>query len=106
MVLSPARRSGLASMTVVAALLVAGCGSSGTASSSHTLQVVAGQNFWGSIAAQLGGTHVSVTRIVPNPNADPHTYASSTQDARAFATVDYVNPHGPSFNHWSSQRLS
>jgi len=106
MVLSPARRSGLASMTVVAALLVAGCGSSGTASSSHTLQVVAGQNFWGSIAAQLGGTHVSVTSIVTNPNADPHDYESSTKDARAFATADYVILNGAGYDDWASKLLS
>src|SRR5207245_2960702 len=106
MVLSPARRSGLASMTVVAALLVAGCGSSGTASSSHTLQVVAGQNFWGSIAAQLGGSHVSVTSVVTNPNADPHDYESSTSDARAFATADYVILNGAGYDEWASKLLA
>ncbi len=106
MVLSPARRSGLASMAVLAALLAAGCGSSGTASSSHTLQVVAGQNFWGSIAAQLGGTQVSVTSIVTNPNADPHDYESSTKDARAFATADYVILNGAGYDDWASKLLS
>src|SRR3989442_529838 len=106
MVLSPARRFGLASMAVLAALLAAGCGSSGTASSSHTLQVVAGQNFWGSIAAQLGGTHVSVTSIVTNPNADPHDYESSTKDARAFATADYVIFNGAGYDDWASKLLS
>ena len=106
MVLSPARRSTLASMAVVAALLTAGCGSSGTASSSHTLQVVAGQNFWGSIAAQLGGTHVSVISIVTNPNADPHDYESSTKDARAFAMADYVILNGAGYDDWASKLLS
>ena len=106
MVLSPARRSGSASMAVVAALLAAGCGSSGTASSSHTLQVVAGQNFWGSIAAQLGGTHVSVTSVVTNPNADPHDYESSTKAARAFATADFVILNGAGYDDWASKLLS
>jgi zinc/manganese transport system substrate-binding protein len=93
-------------MAVVVALLAAGCGSSGTASSSHTLQVVAGQNFWGSIAAQLGGTHVSVTSVVTNPNADPHDYESSTKDARAFAAADYVILDGAGYDDWASKLLS
>jgi zinc/manganese transport system substrate-binding protein len=93
-------------MAVVVALLAAGCGSSGTASSSHTLQVVAGQNFWGSIAAQLGGSHVSVTSVVTNPNADPHDYESSTKDARAFATADYVILNGAGYDDWASKLLS
>src|SRR5216684_1022429 len=93
-------------MAVLAALLAAGCGSSGTASSSHTLQVVAGQNFWGSIAAQLGGSHVSVTSVVTNPNADPHDYESSTKDARAFATADYVILNGAGYDDWASKLLS
>jgi zinc/manganese transport system substrate-binding protein len=93
-------------MAVIVALLAAGCGSSGTASSSHTLQVVAGQNFWGSIAAQLGGSHVSVTSVVTNPNADPHDYESSTRDARAFATADYVILNGAGYDEWASKLLS
>jgi zinc/manganese transport system substrate-binding protein len=89
------------------ALVAAGCGTPGsTANSTHTLQVVAGQNFWGSIAAQLGGTHVSVTSIVTNPNADPHDYESSTKDARAFATADYVILNGAGYDEWASKLLS
>ena len=107
MVLSPARRSALASMAVIVALLAVGCGSSGGPDpTAHTLQVVAGQNFWGSIAAQLGGSHVSVTSVVTNPNADPHDYESSTKDARAFATADYVILNGAGYDDWASKLLS
>ena len=107
MVLSPARRLALFPMVATAALMAAGCGSAGSAApSSHTLQVVAGQNFWGSIAAQLGGTHVSVTSVVTNPNADPHDYESNTKDARAFATADYVILNGAGYDDWGSKLLS
>src|SRR3989442_6588174 len=107
MVLSPARRSALASMAVIVALLAVGCGSSGGPDpTAHTLQVVARQNFWGSIAAQLGGTPVSVTSIVTSPNADPHDYESSTKDARAFATADYVIFNGAGYDDWASKLLS
>jgi zinc/manganese transport system substrate-binding protein len=108
MVLSRERRVRVVLLAAAAgALVAAGCGTPGsTANSTHTLQVVAGQNFWGSIAAQLGGTHVSVTSIVTNPNADPHDYESSTKDARAFATADYVILNGAGYDEWASKLLS
>jgi zinc/manganese transport system substrate-binding protein len=87
--------------------VLAACGAPPAgASSDRTLQVVAGQNFWGSIAAQLGGSHVSVTSIVTNPNTDPHEYESSATDARAFATADYVILNGAGYDDWGQKLLS
>jgi zinc/manganese transport system substrate-binding protein len=68
--------------------------------------VIAGENFWGSIASQLGGSHVSVTSIVTNPNTDPHEYESSATDARAFATADYVVLNGAGYDDWGQKLLS
>lgn len=95
----------LAAFTLFATVLVA-CGTPASSGSGPTLQVVAVENFWGSIAAQLGGPHVSVTSIVTNPNADPHDYESSPQDARAFATADYVIVNGAGYDDWGSKLLS
>ena len=74
--------------------------------SGQPLQVIAGENFWGSIATQLGGTHVTVTSIVTNPNTDPHEYESSATDARAFATADYVVLDGAGYDDWGQKLLS
>ena len=101
-----ARPAVLALALVLASLLAACGGSPAGASSGTTLQVVAGQNFWGSIAAQLGGTHVSVTSVVTNPNADPHEYESSPGDARAFATANYVILNGAGYDPWGSKLLA
>ena len=49
------------------------------------LHVVAAENFWGSIAAQLGGDRVDVTSIITNPDTDPHDYEPTADDARAIA---------------------
>src|SRR6267143_7013592 len=76
------------------------------ASSAKTLQVIAGENFWGSIASQLGGSHVSVTSIVTNPSTDPHEYESSATDARAFATADYVIVNGAGYDDWGQKLLA
>jgi len=93
-------------LTLLSAPLAA-CGAPPTgAASDKTLQVVAGENFWGSIAAQLGGSHVSVTSIVTNPSTDPHEYESSATDARAFATADYVVLNGAGYDDWGQKLLA
>jgi zinc/manganese transport system substrate-binding protein len=70
-----------------------------------TIQVVAGENFWGSIASQLGGSHVAVTSVVTNPNADPHEYPSNPQTARTFATAHYVILNGAGYDSWAQKIL-
>jgi zinc/manganese transport system substrate-binding protein len=91
---------------IVLAVLMAACGAPPAGAGSGTLQVIAGENFWGSIAAQLGGSHVTVTSIVTNPNTDPHEYESSATDARAFATAGYVVLNGAGYDAWASKLLS
>src|SRR5205823_14987023 len=93
-------------LAALAGLVLASCGTPAGGSGTGTLQVIAGENFWGSIAAQLGGSHVSVTSIVTNPNTDPHEYESSATDARAFATADYAILNGAGYDDWGRTLLS
>jgi zinc/manganese transport system substrate-binding protein len=69
------------------------------------IQVVAAENFWGSIAAQLGGTHVNVISIVTDPNADPHEFETNTADALDFAHADYVILNGAGYDDWGQKLL-
>ena len=82
----------------------AACGGGPTASAG-SLNVVAGENFWGSIAAQLGGSKVNVLSVVTDPNADPHEYESNTDDARAFARADLVILNGAGYDDWGKKLL-
>jgi zinc/manganese transport system substrate-binding protein len=70
------------------------------------LKVVAGENFWASIAAQLGGSKVSVHSVVSDPNADPHEYETTTDDARAFAEADLVILNGAGYDGWGSKLVA
>jgi zinc/manganese transport system substrate-binding protein len=89
------------------ATALAACGAPAAGpGSGQPLQVIVGENFWGSIATQLGGSHVTVTSIVTNPNTDPHEYESSATDARAFATADYVILNGTGYDDWGQKLLS
>ena len=87
-------------------VLASACGSAPGSQASTRLTVVAGENFWGSIAAQLGGDAVTVTSIVTNPNTDPHEYESNTRDARAFADAKYVVLNGAGYDDWGKKLLA
>jgi zinc/manganese transport system substrate-binding protein len=67
--------------------------------------VVAAENFWGSIAAQLGGAKVSVQSIVVDPGADPHSYQPTARDARMIAGARMVIVNGLGYDGWASQLL-
>lgn len=67
------------------------------------LRVVAAENFWGSIAAQLGGDRVRVTSIVTRPDTDPHTYEATPADARAMAIARYVIYNGVGYDAWAKR---
>ncbi len=88
------------------ALTVSACGSSTPAVQTGLLKVIAGQNFWGSIATQLGGSKASVQSVVTDPNADPHEYESNTNDARAIADANFVILNGAGYDDWASRLLS
>ena len=75
-------------------------------SPTKVLQVVAAENFWGSLITQLGGTHIQVFTIVTDPNADPHEYESTTKDAIAVATANYVIINGAGYDDWAQKLIS
>jgi zinc/manganese transport system substrate-binding protein len=97
------------------AFAVAGCGRSGAPAGSASaagaggghaaFQVVAAENFWGSIATQLAGTKATVKSIIVNPSADPHSYEPTAQDARTMAGANMAIVNGLGYDNWASQLL-
>jgi zinc/manganese transport system substrate-binding protein len=92
---------------VVCALAVAACSANSKSSTSTNgpIQVIAAENFWGSIAAQLGGDHVAVSSIITSPDTDPHDYEPTPQDGRAIAGARYVIFNGVGYDTWASQAV-
>ncbi len=88
--------------------VLAACGSGGNSSSPSVgkLQVVAAENFWGSIASQLGGSKVSVQSIIVNPNTDPHSYEPTASDARTLASAKLAMVNGIGYDTWASHLLA
>ncbi|MGA9762239.1 MAG: zinc ABC transporter substrate-binding protein [Gaiellaceae bacterium] len=67
-------------------------GQSNTTSSG--VSVVAAENFYGDIARQIGGSHISVTSILSDPNADPHLFEPGTGNGLAVADAGLVIQNG------------
>ena len=97
-------------LLVCCAVLLAACGggSAGSAggSSSGKLQVIAAENFWGSIATQLGGSRVAVQSIIVNPNMDPHSYEPTASDGVALAKSQMAIVNGIGYDAWASKLLA
>src|SRR5579871_6646529 len=70
------------------------------------LQVVAAENFWGSIAAQLGGSKVVVQSIIVNPNTDPHSYEPTASDGVALAKSQMAIVNGIGYDLWASKLIA
>ena len=96
----------LVAALLLASTLLAACGlPSQSTSNGQVIQVVAAENFWGSIAAQVGGAHVRVTSIISDPNTAPHSYEPTAQNARAFAEAGYVIINGAGYDPWADKLL-
>jgi zinc/manganese transport system substrate-binding protein len=93
-----------------AALLLAGTGCGGRSESSAVastgvLEVVAAENFWGSIASQLGGSRVHVTSVITSPATDPHDYEPTAADARTVADARMVIVNGIGYDPWAEKLI-
>ncbi|HSS32969.1 MAG TPA: zinc ABC transporter substrate-binding protein [Solirubrobacterales bacterium] len=91
---------------VLAAVLLGGCGQGGPGgSASGRLNVVAAEDSWGSLAAQLGGNRVEVTSIITNPAADPHDYEPNSEDAREMAAAEVAIVNGIGYDQWAQKLI-
>ncbi|HEX4139597.1 MAG TPA: zinc ABC transporter substrate-binding protein, partial [Candidatus Methylacidiphilales bacterium] len=70
-----------------------------------TIKIVAAENFYGSIARQIGGDSVSVTSILSNPNQDPHEFTTDAATAKAVADADIVIYSGIGYDDWMDKLL-
>ncbi len=97
-------------LVVCCAILISGCGgaAAGSAggSSSGKLQVVAAENFWGSIATQLGGSKVAVQSIIVNPSTDPHSYEPTASDGVVLAKSQMAIVNGIGYDAWASKLVA
>ena len=106
------RLSAAVALWASGSLLLAACTTSpssqaGTTPASGTvIHVVAAENFWGSIARQIGGRHVQGVSIITSPNTDPHSYEPTAADAKVVAMSKFVIENGIGYDPWVPKFLA
>jgi len=70
------------------------------------VRIVAAENFYGDVAAQIGGDDVAVTSILSNPDDDPHLFEASASTAKALAGAKVVIVNGVDYDPWMEKLLS
>jgi zinc/manganese transport system substrate-binding protein len=105
-------------LIAILAVLVAGCGSSDSArttgSAGEKLNVVAAEDFWGSIAEQLGGEKVEVTELVVGDvvglkdGDNPHQWYSPISVGKVIdaITADYKQALPGNDSYFDQERKS
>jgi zinc/manganese transport system substrate-binding protein len=83
------------------AVATAGCG--GRSSKGGALRVVAAESVYGDIVRQIGGSHVDVTSILADPNADPHLFEPGTKNGLAVAQAKLVIQNGVGYDTFMSR---
>jgi zinc/manganese transport system substrate-binding protein len=78
-------------------------GATAGAGGSTVVNVVAAENFWGSLAEQLGGSHAKVVSIIDNPDADPHDYEPTAANGRAIAAARLAIVNGVGYDAWATK---
>jgi zinc/manganese transport system substrate-binding protein len=64
------------------------------------LNIVAAENFYGTVAQQIGGDHVQVKCILNNQNQDPHAFTVDPQTAQIISQADLVVYNGLGYDSW------
>ena len=90
---------------LIAALVIAGAIIL-PAHAASPIRIVAAENFYGGIATAIGGSHVSVTAILSNPDEDPHLFEVSPSVARAVAAAQLVVANGADYDPWIARLLA
>ncbi|MGH6788602.1 MAG: metal ABC transporter solute-binding protein, Zn/Mn family [Pseudolabrys sp.] len=71
-----------------------------------TIAIVAAENFYGDIARQIGGEHVTVTSILNNPDQDPHLFETTPTVARSLSEAQFVILNGAAYDPWMQKLLA
>src|SRR6185437_4957382 len=75
------------------------------ARAANTISVIAAENFYSDIAAQIAGNDVHVTSILNNPDQDPNLFEASASVARAISAAQVVVYSGIDYDPWMEKLL-
>jgi len=71
-----------------------------------TVRVVASTNVYGDIAKTIGGSHVTVTSIIDDPDKDPHEYQADARTQLAISKAAVVIENGGGYDDFVGTMLT
>jgi zinc/manganese transport system substrate-binding protein len=96
-------------------MLATACGSGGdedaaakpsaASSAGGDVSVVASTNVYGDIARQIAGDKVTITSIISDPSADPHSYEANTRTQLELSKADVVIENGGGYDDFVDTML-
>jgi zinc/manganese transport system substrate-binding protein len=93
-------------LILAAALIIASaCVPQSAPAASGTIAVLGAENFYADLLAQVGGTKVTVSSILNDPNADPHAFEASPQTAKLVADAKLVIVNGLGYDDFMDRLL-
>lgn len=98
--------TGLRAVRLIAWVSLACLGLAAAAAGAATLRIVAAENVYGDVAAQLAGPQAQVLSVLRNPAADPHLFEPDPATARALSDADLVILNGAGYDPWMQRLLS
>ncbi|ABS01729.1 metal ABC transporter solute-binding protein, Zn/Mn family [Kineococcus radiotolerans] len=111
----PSRRTPLAlAAALTASLALAACGggestpassASSASASDDGLSVVTSTNVYGSVVEAVAGDAATVTSIIDDPSADPHSYEASTRTQLELSKADVVVENGGGYDDFVDTML-
>ncbi|WP_380171336.1 metal ABC transporter solute-binding protein, Zn/Mn family [Kineococcus sp. DHX-1] len=110
----PSRRSTLAlASALTATIALAACGggtdsaspAAASASGGTGLSIVASTNVWGSVASSIAGDDATVTSIISDPSADPHSYEANTRTQLELSKATLVVENGGGYDDFVDTML-
>ncbi len=77
-----------------------------TPSIAKPIHIIAAENFYGSVAKQIGGNFVKVTTILNQPDQDPHLFNLTPSVAKTLEQGDLIIYNGLGYDPWIQNLLS
>jgi zinc/manganese transport system substrate-binding protein len=77
-----------------------------TPAGAKTIRIVAAENFYGSVAKEIGGSFVQVKSILSQPNQDPHLFNITPSVAKEISQADLIVYNGLGYDLWMQALLN
>jgi zinc/manganese transport system substrate-binding protein len=88
------------------ALLIIYAGLTAAPAADGRIALVTAENFYGDVAARIGGDRVAVSSILSNPDQDPHLFEVSPSIVRDVAAAQVVIYNGADYDPWMEKLLA